>query len=70
MNEIRNSYRCVHTEDDDDVQCVVGFGKRYESHARFELMAFIQKHYDLGNQITFNTWEDIEKQLNDSLRIE
>ncbi|KAK7348443.1 hypothetical protein VNO80_23001 [Phaseolus coccineus] len=70
MNEIRNSYRCVQIEDDDDVQCVIGFGKRYEPHARFELMTFIQQHYDLGNQIASNAWEGIEKQLNNSLRTE
>jgi len=68
MTDIRNSYRCVAIEDDDDVCCVIGFVKRYEPHARFELMAFIQ-HYDLGEQITSNTWEGMEKQLNDSLRI-
>jgi len=54
MNEIRNSYRCVHIEDDDNTQCVVGFGKKYEPHARFKLMAFIQQHNDLGNQITLS----------------
>jgi len=70
MTDIRNSYRCVEIEDGDDVCCVIGFAKRYEPHARFELMAFIQQNYDLGEQITSNTWEGMEKQLNDSLRIE
>jgi len=61
MNDIRNSYRCVEIEDDDDVRCVIGFAKRYEPHARFELMAFMQQYYDLGEQITSNTWEGMEK---------
>jgi len=38
MFEIRNSYQCVKIEDDDDVRYVIGFAKRYEPHARFELM--------------------------------
>jgi len=70
MNEIRNSYQCVYIEDENNIQCVIGFGKRYEPHARFELMAFIQQHDNLGNQIISNTWKDIEKQLNNFLRIE
>jgi len=70
VTDIRNSYLCVEIEDDDNVHCVIGFSKRYEPHARLELMAFIQQHYDLGEQITSNTWEGMEKQLNDSLRIE
>jgi len=70
MTDIRNSYRCVEIEDDDDVCYVIGFAKRYEPHARFELMAFIQQHYDLGEQITSNTLEGMERQINDSLRIE
>jgi len=32
-------------------------------------MAF-QQHYDLGEQITSNTWAVMEKKLNDSLWIE
>ena len=70
MTDIRNSYHCVEIKDDDNVRYVIGFAKRYEPHARFELMTFIQQHYDLGEQITSNTWEGMEKQLNDSLQIE
>jgi len=57
ITDIRNSYRCDEIENDDDVRCVIGSAKRYEPHARFELMTFIQQHYDLGEQITSNTWE-------------
>jgi len=30
---------------------------------------FIQEHYDLGKHLSFNKWEDIEKILNNCLRI-
>jgi len=70
MTDIRNSYRCVEIQDDNDVRVSLVLQKKYEPHARFELMAFIQQHYDLREQITSNTWKGMEKQLNDSLQIE
>ena len=46
------------------------FCKKIWTSCKVWAYAFIQQHYDLGEQTASNTWEDMEKQLNDSLRIE
>ncbi|KAL9298364.1 hypothetical protein ACSQ67_024260 [Phaseolus vulgaris] len=66
MNGLWTSYRCLTIQDDNDLQYVVAYAKKYEPLIQFELMAFIRE-YKTTSDIP---WEYLEKQLNDSLDID
>jgi len=66
VNGLWTFYRCLTIQDDNDLQYVVAYAKKYEPLIQFEVMAFIRE-YKTTSDIT---WEYLEKQLHDSLDIE
>jgi len=43
MNGLWTSYRCLTIQDDDDLQYVVAYAKKYEPLIQFEVMTFIHE---------------------------
>jgi len=66
-NKLSTSYRSVAIEDENDVQCVISYAKKYETLIQFEVMAFIREYNEIASDVT---WELLERELDESLNIE
>jgi len=66
-NKQRNSYRSVAIADDNDVQCVISYAKKYENLIQFEVMAFIREYNEVASDVI---WKLLERELDESLNIE
>jgi len=66
-NKQRTSYRAVAIEDDNDVQSVISYAKKYEALTQFEVMAFIHEYNEVASDVI---WELLEREVDESLNIE
>ena len=66
-NKQRTSYIAVAIEDDNDVQSVISYAKKYEALTQFEVMAFIHEYNEVASDVI---WELLEREVDESLNIE
>jgi len=67
INKQRTSYRAVAIEDDNDVQSVISYAKKYEALTQFEVMAFIHEYNEVASDVI---WELLEREVDESLNTE